>query len=233
MYGTAAAAAAAALSPRLPLRSAARAAAADGTSAYSMAMHMHSSFSEQSGSMDSQLFQAATNSVDVLWWTDHDYRMDGIGYRETVHFTSLTAESGGLGQGGPWTLANGRKRAAGERFGRRDRHQPLLPERPGGRREHAPDRQEHQRPRTAKFGYYANCHPAGWNYRDSLTGQSLTIDVLLASGWTRGYLELLIATSYHEAAAAGPPAITLCPTGSCRRGRQPSPPGIQGSSRSR
>ncbi len=61
--------------PRLPLRSAVRAVAADGTSAFSMATHIHSSFSEQSGSMDSQLFQATKNSVDVLWWTDHDHRM--------------------------------------------------------------------------------------------------------------------------------------------------------------
>src|SRR6266851_3615402 len=102
VHGAAAAAAAAGFFPRLPLRSAARAAAEDGTFAYSMAMHVHSCFSEQSGSMDSQLFQAAVNSVDVLWWTDHDYVMNQTGWREVVHFTSLTAENGGPGQGGPW-----------------------------------------------------------------------------------------------------------------------------------
>src|SRR6266516_5104047 len=108
LYGAAALGAAAAMrlpsgfTPRLPLHSPARAVTADGTSAYSMAMHVHSSFSEQDGSMDAQLFQATKNSVDVLWWTDHDARMDGIGYRKTVHFTSLTAESGGPGQRGPW-----------------------------------------------------------------------------------------------------------------------------------
>jgi hypothetical protein len=53
----------------------------------------------------------------------------------------------------------------------------------------------------AKYGYFADCHPAGWNYRDNLTGQSLLIDVLLASGWSRGYLELLVTTSYHPASA--------------------------------
>ena len=88
---------------RLPPRSLARPAALDGSLlAYSMAMHIHSSFSEQSGSMDSQLYQAATNAVDVLWWTDHDARMDGISYRKTVHFTSLTAEQGATGEGGAW-----------------------------------------------------------------------------------------------------------------------------------
>jgi hypothetical protein len=28
--------------------------------------------------------------------------MDGIGYRQVVHFTSLTKERGGPGQGRPW-----------------------------------------------------------------------------------------------------------------------------------
>ena len=44
--------------------------------------------------MDAQLFQAASNAVDVLWWTDHDARMTSKNYRKTVHFTSLTAEAG-------------------------------------------------------------------------------------------------------------------------------------------
>jgi hypothetical protein len=102
LHGTAAVAAGAALlrrqppAPRrLPLRSSARPVAPDSSSAYSMAMHVHSSFSEQQGSMDAQLFQAQANSVDVLWWTDHDFRMDGTAYRDTVHFTSLTKEVGG------------------------------------------------------------------------------------------------------------------------------------------
>ena len=68
LQASAGSAAAVALLPRfarLPLRSPARAAAADGTSAYSMAMHIHSSFSEFNGSMDTHLAQAAMNAVDV------------------------------------------------------------------------------------------------------------------------------------------------------------------------
>ena len=52
---------------RLAPTAAARPVTFDGTSAFSMAMHVHSSFSEQSGSMDAQLFQAVTNAVDVLF----------------------------------------------------------------------------------------------------------------------------------------------------------------------
>jgi hypothetical protein len=206
MHATAAVAAAAAFyrrTPRLPLRSAAREAAADGTAAYSMAMHIHSSFSEQAGSMDSQLFQAAKNSVDVLWWTDHDHRMDGIGYRKTVHFTSLTTERGAAGEGGPWTWTKAVSGPLGTGSAGGIVATPASPSDPvaSGSMHLAA---KSTTTATAKFGYYADSHPGGWSYRDNLTGQSLTIDVLLKSGWTRGYLELLIVTSYHQAAGGRP-----------------------------
>ena len=201
MHATAAAAAAAALlrrTPRLPLRSAAREVTADDTAAYSMAMHIHSSFSEQSGSMDSHLFQAAKNSVDVLWWTDHDERMDQIGYRKTVHFTSLTAESGGPGERGPWTWTKVVSGPVASTSTGGIVQSPSSPSDPvAGGSMHLTAKSTTTS--TAKFGYFADSHPAGWNYQGNLTGQSLTIDVLLTSGWTGGYLELLIGTSHHEA----------------------------------
>jgi hypothetical protein len=205
LHATAAVAGAAAVLrriPRLPLRSAARAVTADGTSAYSMAMHIHSSFSEQSGSMDSQLFQAAKNSVDVLWWTDHDHRMDGIGYRKTVHFTSLTAEKGGSGEGGPWTWTKAQSGPVASGSG-------AIVGTPASPSDPVASGSMHLAVKssttaTAKYGFYADSHPGGWNYRDNLTGQSLTFDVLLTSGWQRGYLELLIVTSYHQATGGRP-----------------------------
>ncbi|MGZ4618209.1 MAG: hypothetical protein ACXV3F_05675 [Frankiaceae bacterium] len=68
----------------------------------SMAMHVHTSFSEQSGSMNGHLAAAQKYGVDVVWWTDHDFRMSGHGYRQTVHFTSLDEEQPAKGQGSPW-----------------------------------------------------------------------------------------------------------------------------------
>src|SRR4029450_6009226 len=55
-----------------------------------MAMHVHSSFSEGTGSMLGQLGEAAANAVDVLWWSDHDWRMSGHGFRKEVHFDGFT-----------------------------------------------------------------------------------------------------------------------------------------------
>jgi hypothetical protein len=194
------------LRPRQPVWSPARPVGPDGSRAYSMAMHIHSSFSEQSGSMDSQLFQAAKNSVDVLWWTDHDARMDGDGYRRVVHFTSLTKEKGGPGQGGPWIWTKVESGPLTSGSGGGIVEFPCSPEDPvrGGSMHLRADSNTAE---TAKFGYFANCHPAGWNYRDNLTGQSLTMDVMLTHGWTRGYLELLIHTSYHQAVGGRPAGI--------------------------
>jgi hypothetical protein len=188
--------------PRLPLRSSARDVTADGTAAYSMAMHVHSSFSEQSGSMDSQLFQATANSVDVLWWTDHDARMDGTGYSQTVHFTSLTGESTPPGRA-PWVWTRTEAGPVSSNSGGGIVADPCSPNDPvakGSLHLAAKSRTT----AAARFGYYANSRPAGWNYHDNLTGQSLTVDLLLDSDWTRGYLELLIASSYHAPAAGRP-----------------------------
>jgi hypothetical protein len=208
LHGTAVLGAAAAvgiprgLTPRLPLRSPLRAAAADGTRAYSMAMHIHSSFSEQNGSMDGHLYQATKNAVDVLWWTDHDHRMDAIDYRDVTHFTSFS-EKGAAGQGGAWTWTvaksgpNTSASAGGIVSTPCSPHDPV-----SGGALHLVAQSSSTSP--AKYGFFADCHPAGWNYRDNLTGQSLLVDVLLAAGWSRGYLELLVTTSFHPAAGSRP-----------------------------
>ena len=206
MHASAGAAAAAALLrrfPRLPLNSPARPVSAGGLSAYSMAMHVHSSFSEQDGSMDSQLFQASKNSVDVLWWTDHDTRMDGIGYRQVVHFTSLTKERGGPGQGRPWDWTQVTSGPLGSRSTGGIVQSPSSPSDPvaGGSMQLIA---KSTTGAPATFGFYAQTHQASWNYRDNLNGQSLTIDVLLTGGWQAGYLELLIVSSYHEAIGGRP-----------------------------
>ena len=206
MHASAGAAAAAALLrrfPRLPLRSPARPISVDGLSAYSMAMHVHSSFSEQDGSMDGQLSQATKNSVDVLWWTDHDTRMDGIGYRQVVHFTSLTKESGGPGQGRAWDWTKVTSGPLGSQSTGGIVQNPSSPGDPvaGGSMQLIA---KSTTGAAATFGFYAQTHQASWNYRDNLNGQSLTIDVLLTKGWQAGYLELLIVSSYHEAIGGRP-----------------------------
>lgn len=189
---------------RLPLRSGARPMAPDGNAAYSMAMHIHSSFSEQNGSMDGHLYQATQNAVDVCWWTDHDGRLDAFGYRDTVHFTSLTAETGGAGQGKAWDWQQRKSGPlAGSGSGGGIVTNPCSPndQVTGGSLSLSA---QSTGTAAASFGYYANAASAAYNYRDNLTGQSLSIDVLLGSGWADGYLELLIGTSHHQASGGRP-----------------------------
>jgi hypothetical protein len=191
-----------AIPARLPLNSPLRAVGFDGSSAYSMAMHIHSSFSEQNGSMDGHLSQATANAVDVCWWTDHDHIMEAVSYRKVTHFTSFS-ETGAPGQGGAWnwTVAKSGPNTAASGGGIVTT--PSSPNDPvsGGALSLTAQSSSTS---PATFGYYADCHAAGWNYRDNLGGQSLLIDVLLASGWFKGYLELLLTTSFHPASGGRP-----------------------------
>ena len=85
------------------------AARAGGYHAVSMAMHIHSCFSEGGSdvsggggaSMMAQLEAARSSGVDVVWWTDHDWRMQAYGYYDGIAFDG-TAEAGGL----QWIVQN-------------------------------------------------------------------------------------------------------------------------------
>jgi hypothetical protein len=209
-----------------PRRSVTRDTAIDGLTAYSMATHVHSSFSEMNGSMDSQLFQATKNSVDVLWWTEHDQRMLGLDYAQTVNFTSLAGAPGrpartGLTDGAAW-LWQPRSKGPLARTSRGGLvSSPVSPNDPARQGSlHVTAKSSGTGP--ASSGYYADSQPAGWNYRDNLTGQTLRIDVLLTPGWRDGHLELLISSSYHQATGgrpAGPYALSyrFVPAGTAAR----------------
>lgn len=195
----------AALGLRLELPARSAMAAPGGELASAMAMHIHSSFSEQYGSMEAHLFQARQNAVDVLWWTDHDFRMTGRGYRKTVHFTSLTAESGGPGEASAWHWEpqNSGSLAAGWTGGIVD--SPASP-RDTVARGSLQLRAQSKGSAAATVGFYANSHPAGWNYHCSLLGQSLAIEVLPVSVGPHAYLEIKVTTSYHHAPGGRRPA---------------------------
>ncbi|WBB76419.1 hypothetical protein O7602_13170 [Micromonospora sp. WMMD1128] len=62
----------------------------------SMAMHLHASFSEGVASYAAHLDQARRNAVDVLWWTDHDFRVAAHDHRRVVHFDGPEELEGGL-----------------------------------------------------------------------------------------------------------------------------------------
>ena len=181
-----------------------------GTPAFSMAMHVHGSSSEEEGSVDSQLFQASSNGLDVLWWTDHDGRLgggdEGSGYRQTVHFLGFTdpAPSVPAGQGKPWTWLKVHNTPDNVNCSAAFVTNPVTPNDPGGGSLQVSAQATSGQRKAGlpgSFGVEANTQAAGWNIRMNIWEQVLTVDVLALPGWTEadGYQEMLIASSYHQA----------------------------------
>ncbi len=93
LAAAAAGAAATALGDRaVPTAAAATPALGVDERAVSMAMHVHSSFSEGTASMHAHLDQASRLGVDVVMWTDHDFRLLAHGYRTAVRFDGLVED---------------------------------------------------------------------------------------------------------------------------------------------
>ena len=62
----------------------------------SLAMHLHGSFSEGTASMAAHLDQARRVGVDVLFWTDHDFRVSAQGYRRRLALDGWTSDEDGV-----------------------------------------------------------------------------------------------------------------------------------------
>lgn len=64
-------------------------------SAYSLALHMHGSMSEQSGSWEWHTAKAESLGVDIIWWTDHDWRLSNDRAMKRYDFESAFWDSPG------------------------------------------------------------------------------------------------------------------------------------------
>nr|BFE66209.1 hypothetical protein GCM10020063_107350 [Dactylosporangium thailandense] len=62
----------------------------------SMATHIHGPFSEGLASFSAHLEQARANNVDVIWWTDHDFRIAAFEHRQAVHFDGTAEPERGM-----------------------------------------------------------------------------------------------------------------------------------------
>ncbi|GAA2342894.1 hypothetical protein [Dactylosporangium salmoneum] len=70
--------------------------AAGKARAVSMAMHIHGPFSEGLASFSAHFEQARKYGVDVIWWTDHDFRIAAFEHRQAVHFDGPSEPERGL-----------------------------------------------------------------------------------------------------------------------------------------
>jgi hypothetical protein len=57
-----------------------------GEKAYSVQLHVHGSFSEGLGSIDSHSHEATDVGADVVWWSDHDFRITSYGHVSSFSF---------------------------------------------------------------------------------------------------------------------------------------------------
>ena len=176
------------------------AAAASVDGAFSMAMHIHSSFSELYGTMNAHLQQAKLNNVDVIWWSEHDTKMNGKNDRQVVHFSSLTNETG---DGTPWnwTLHKYGSHTTASTGGVVASPASPLDTVPAGSLQVTA--QSTGTPQ-AILGFHPEVGPAKHNWRTNLTGQTLSLEVLPTSISPKAYLELAITSSYHPATGSRP-----------------------------
>lgn len=174
----------------------------DGLPLYRTAQHIHARGSEGPASMAAQASEAS-KWVDVMWFTDHDWREAGIGAPTVVHFTSLDNEL--LPPNAAWLWV---RRDAGSLDTSSDGGietvdvSPADPD-PGGalfaRAVAASDN-------PASVSFYADDGRLRNSMRTPVHGQSWDIDVLLREGSRDGWGFLRVQLSYHPAGSGRPDA---------------------------
>src|SRR5262245_51339294 len=68
--------------------------------AFSVQLHLHGSFSEGEGSIDSHDWEACDLGCDVIWWSDHDFRIATYEHASRYGFEDWLEP---LARGEPWT----------------------------------------------------------------------------------------------------------------------------------
>ncbi len=153
-------------------------------------MHVHASASEGEASMAAQLVQAARTGVSVLWWTEHDHRMQAHTAPTQIRFSGLRETARDTA---PWTwtaLTDGPVNEA--------RHDFVTPT-------NAPALGAHQhalhlaaRSKDARLARHGLSGQAeNLLNRTSLSGLTLTLDVLPNATSLAGFVAIEIVTSYR------------------------------------
>jgi len=57
---------------------------------FSCQLHVHGSFSEGMGSIDSHAYEGSAHDLDVLWWSDHDFRATSYNHVTRFGFEELS-----------------------------------------------------------------------------------------------------------------------------------------------
>ncbi len=161
-----------------------------------MAMHIHASFSEGSGSMQAHLAEAERTGVDVIWWTEHDHRMVARNYLNDVHFNGMTEWSD------PVTLT-WRPSSSGSLSSQPTPSivsQPVSPTDPGGRAL----RMTALSSGTLGGTRTLTADPRNYALNTSIDGTTITMDVRPIDVGEDAWVDVVVETSYRPSIAGRP-----------------------------
>lgn len=169
-----------------------------GRRPFSMATHIHASFSEGSGTMLAQLQQAKRNRVDVVWWTEHDFRMSGHGFWDELHLNGAVETDGRVAL--EW------KDSSSGSFTERDAlfvSDPVSPNDPGG------SGSLRLRAVGSDDGFsflrrWADTASGRLNLRGTMAGLTAKVDVFPESIGPDAFLEISFEAGYRPATAGRP-----------------------------
>lgn len=168
-----------------------------GETARLMAMHLHGSFSEGSGSWEGHFAQAALNRVDVIVPTDHDWRARLLNYREAYHFTGMSE----AGPDGIWrlrtTLSTGLATGSGATISSL-----RSPADPGGGSIYLSAKATGAA--AASVSVLVDDAPARKNYHGSLLGRTLGLSVYPVQSRRAAAIALRVTCSLHPSVSAKP-----------------------------
>jgi hypothetical protein len=176
-------------------------------SAYVNAMHIHNSFSEGLASLQASMAEAVRSGVDVLWPTNHDWRMSAQGYRQVQSFDSMQGGTEGPNPGWIFHLQSTGKLA--KKVG-------IIVTSPVSSADPSSKGSLHvaatgKNAPLASVYVYAQTNKARQNQRANITGQTLTIDVLPTSISPDAWLEIPVNLSYRPAMNGRPAGVyQLC-----------------------
>lgn len=163
----------------------------DGRPVVLMAMHLHGSFSEGKASYLKHFTEATANLVDVVWFTEHDWRMSAVDYRSVAHFDSLSGEQED-GEAWSWVEVPDDNLAS---------HQAIIVSSPVSPHDPSPVHGALFVSAVSGDGHDASNRVAAStgesrdNYRGTIAGQAITIDVYPTSVGPDAYLELRLELS--------------------------------------
>jgi hypothetical protein len=165
-----------------------------GQSAYAMAMHLHASSSEGTGSVRSQLAQAVLNGFDVAWFTDHDWRRHRQLFRTTYSFTANEPQFGGTWNVAKVASTGSLASTSGGALVATPTSSNDGATRKGSLRMRATS--TGSAAATTKFRIKAEGSSRA-NFRGRIAGRSVVVDVLPSKTTTNAWGEILLRLSHH------------------------------------